>query len=457
MRAEFALPWDFPSAVLTEAERVVAEPMFSGSRVDHTALPLVTVDPVGSKDLDQAVLVQHRGGGFRVRYAIADVAAFVRPGEALDHEVRRRGQTLYLPDGAVPLHPTLLSEGAASLLPDQVRPAVLWTIDLDREGAIASWDVHRSWVRSVAQLDYENVQRTMETDTAHPSIALLPDVGSLRRAQAAGRGAIELGVPEQQIVADDADGWRLLLRPRTLLEEWNAEISLLTGMCAAEMMLESGVGVLRTVPGPDDESVAALRASAAELGVDWSDDDEAAEVLAALDPTRPEAMALHVAATRLLRGAGYTAFDDGAPARPHHAGVGAAYAHVTAPLRRLVDRYGTEVCLAVCAGRDIPEWVHEALPQLPSAMGVSDRTAAQVERACLQQAEAWALAGRVGEVFEATVLRAGTGDEPVGEVFVADPPVLARCTGLGASEGFRLSVRLVEADVAHRTVSFQAA
>lgn len=305
----------------------------------------------------------------RRRGRVRPAGRSARPGSA-----QARSNVVFA-DGAVPLHPTLLSEGAASLLPDQVRPAVLWTIDLDREGAIASWDVHRSWVRSVAQLDYETVQRDMETDAAHPSIALLPEVGRLRRAQAAGRGAIELGVPEQQIVADDARGWRLLLRPRTLLEEWNAEISLLTGMCAAEMMLESGVGVLRTVPGPDDESVAALRASAAELGVEWSEDDQAAEVLAALDPTRPEAMALHVSATRLLRGAGYTAFDDGAPDRAHHAGIGAAYAHVTAPLRRLVDRYGTKVCLAVCSGRDIPEWVHEALPQLPSAMGVSDRTA----------------------------------------------------------------------------------
>ena len=140
-------------------EQSVAQPLFEADRVDATELPLVTVDPVGAKDLDQAVLLARRGTGFRVQYAIADVAAFVRPGGALDAEVRRRGQTLYLPDGNVPLHPTLLSEGAASLLPDQVRAAVLWTIDLDSDGVANSAQVRRAWVRSVAQLDYEAVQR----------------------------------------------------------------------------------------------------------------------------------------------------------------------------------------------------------------------------------------------------------------------------------------------------------
>lgn len=454
VRADFRLPQEFPAAALSEVEEAVARPPLRDERFDATDLPLVTVDPPGAKDLDQAVLLRRRRGGFRVHYAIADVAAFVRAGGALDAEVRRRGQTLYLPDGNVPLHPTLLSEGAASLLPDQVRPAALWTIDLDHDGVAVRWHVRRALVRSVAQLDYEGVQRALRSGSAHPSVELLPEIGRLRRELALSRGAIELGLPEQQIAAGDDGGWRLVLRPRLVVEEWNAEISLLTGMCAAEMMLGAGVGLLRTVPDPEPETVAALRRSASRLGVEWPEHLPPSEALAGLDPVRPEALAVHVAATRLLRGAGYTAFDDGAPSKPRHAGIGAPYAHVTAPLRRLADRYGAEVCLAVSAGREVPEWARTALPALPSAMGGSDRVAGQVDRACLAQAQAWALSRRVGAVFPATVLRSGATD---AEVFVPNPPVIARCAGESLPEGRRVLVRLADADPVRREVAFTAA
>ncbi len=454
VRAEFGLPADFPAAALSEAEQTVAQPVFDTPRAEATHLPMVTVDPPGSKDLDQAVLVTRRGRrGYRVHYAIADVAAFVLPDGFLDAEVRRRGQTLYLPDGNVPLHPTLLSEDAASLLPDQERPAVLWTIDLDRDGAPVSVDVRRALVRSVAQLDYETVQQSLAEGVPHPAVALLPEVGRLRREQSVYRGAIELGLPEQQVVSDGVGGWRVVVRPRLLLESFNAEISLLTGMCAAEMMLDAGVGVLRTVPDPESETISGLRRSAARLGVDWPDGRQPSEFLSSLDPGQPAALALHVEATRLLRGAGYTAFEEGAPAQARHAGIGAAYAHVTAPLRRLVDRYCTEICLAVNTGADVPEWVMRALGQLPSAMGSSDRVASQVERACLAQAQAWMLVDRLGETFEATVLRADDTGE-AGEVFVAEPPVIARCEGSALHEGQRVRVRLIAADPGSRDVGF---
>lgn len=455
IRAELGLRTAFPTAALAEAERAVARPG-PYERVDATDLPLVTLDPPGAKDLDQAMLVRRRArDGYRVYYAIADVAAFVSPGGALDAEVRRRGQTIYMPDGAVALHPTVLSERAASLLPEQRRPAVLWTIDLDGAGVPVGVDVRRAVVRSVAQLDYDGVQRDLLAGAAHPSIAALPEVGRARRAQALRRGAIELGLPEQRVESDGAGGWRPALRPRLLVEAWNAEISLLTGMCAAEMMVSAGIGILRTVPDPDEGTVAALRRSAVRMGVHWPEGRSAAEALAGLNPARPEALAVHVAATRLLRGAGYTAFDGSVPAKPRHAGIGACYAHVTAPLRRLVDRYGAEVCLAVSAGREVPAWVREALSALPSAMGASDRVAGQVERTCLAQAQAWALRDREGEVFAATVLRAGGSTD--SEVFVADPPVIARCLGAGVGEGQRVRVRLRSADPVSRDVWFDVA
>ena len=141
IRAEFDVPEDFPADVLAEAERRAAEPPLP--ELDATDVPLVTLDPVGSRDLDQAVHLAARGDGYRVSYAIADVGGFVALGSRIDAEARRRGQTLYSPDRRTPLHPPVLSEGAASLLSGELRPAVLWTIDLDADGEPVKVDLRR--------------------------------------------------------------------------------------------------------------------------------------------------------------------------------------------------------------------------------------------------------------------------------------------------------------------------
>jgi len=453
IRAEFELPTGFPADVLAEAERAAAGHP-PGQRLDATDIELVTIDPPGSKDLDQAVGVTRRGEGFRVHYAIADLGAVVAPGGALDAEVRRRGQTIYLPDASVPLHPPVLSEGAASLLPDGPRPAVLWRIDLDVAGEPTDVEVRRAVVRSRAQLDYAGVQADLEAGRLHPALVALPELGPLRRAAAVARGAIELELPEQEVQPDGDGGWSVVLRHRVDVEAWNAEISLLTGMCAAKIMLDAGVGVLRTLPAPPPDAVVELRRTALSLGVDWPAGAPPAQVLSGLDRSAPRALALLRAATRLLRGAGYLALggERVAPEHTGHAGIGAPYAHVTAPLRRLVDRFGTEVCLAATAGVEAPAWLRAALPELPSTMASSDALAAKVDRACLDLTEAVALAGRVGERFDAVVLAEAAAGES-GEVFVLDPPVLGPCAG-PLRAGARLAVRLVQADPEARKVTF---
>ncbi|TDV37555.1 RNB domain-containing ribonuclease [Actinophytocola oryzae] len=450
VREEFALPTDFPEDVLAEADRAAGAWRDTG-RDDATDLPLVTIDPPGSRDLDQAMAVERVGAGFRVHYAIADLGAFVTPGGALDREVRRRGQTIYLPDGNVPLHPGVLSEGAASLLPGQVTPAALWTLDCDSDGLLEHADVRRAFVRSQARLDYDTVQRSFADRTAHPAIQELPAIGRLRRERALERGAVELQLPDQDVEAN-GDGWRLVLRPRTEVDAWNAEISLLTGMAAAKLMLDAGVGILRTLPDPENGAVKWLRRSARSLGITWPRAMDAAKLLAGLDPDRPEALALFMDATRLLRGAGYTVFDGAAPRLTTHAGIAAPYAHVTAPLRRLVDRFGAEICLAVAADRPVPEWVRSALPELPTLMAGSDTLAARVDKACLDQTEAWVLAGRIGQEFDAIVLRSEGGSS---DVFVTHPPVIAKCADGNLPEGETVRVRLTQADADARKVVFE--
>jgi len=465
VRAEFALPTAFPAPVVAEAARAALNNDLAGEgRIDATDVELVTIDPPGSKDLDQALGITRRGDGFRVHYAIADLGAVVTPGGALDTEVRRRGQTLYLPDGSVPLHPPVLSEAASSLLPDGPRAAVLWTIDLDAAGERIAVDVHRASVRSRARLDYAGVQDDCDAGRPHPAVALLPELGALRRGLAVARGAIELELPEQEVVPDGAGGWTTRIRQRPPVEAWNAEVSLLTGTAAASLMLEAGVGVLRTLPAPEPSAVEQLRRTAATLGIAWPDGATAAQVLSGLPHDNGPALALRRAASALLRGAGYAAFDRAAgtapPADPGHGGIGAPYAHVTAPLRRLVDRFGTEVCLALTAGVALPELLTGALPTLPSLMAESDALAGKVVRACVDRTEAALLAKQVGAEYEAVVLRAsGTGGEEdhsePGEIFIADPPVLARSTGVPRA-GDVVRVRLAEADPTTGRIVFRA-
>ena len=452
IRSEFSLDGGFPVAALAEADGAVDR--CASGRVDRTDLPLVTIDPPTSMDLDQALHIERTDTGFVLHYAIADVAAVVRPGGALDTETRRRGQTFYLPDGSVPLHPRVLSDGAASLLPDQVRPAALWRIDLDETAEPVAVDVRRASVRSVARFDYAGVQADSDRGTLHPSIAALPEFGALRLASALRRGAIELKLPEQAVVADGG-GWRLDVEPRTAADDWNAEVSLLTGMCAARIMLDARIGLVRTLPPAPADAVAALRRSARALGLNWQANVPVGVMLAGLDPNTPDALAMMSDATTLLRGADYAAFDGAVPTLTVHAGIGAPYAHVTAPLRRLSDRFATEVCLAVCAGDEIPQWVRQALPLLPGVMRGSDQLAGKVDRACVDLTEVRVLAGRIGETFDAVVLRSADRKRDA-EVFVSDPIVIARCTG-NPPEGERVSVRLLAADAESRRVQFEYA
>ncbi len=451
IRAELKLPEDFPADVLAEAEAAAKAPDLPSD--DVTDLRFLTIDPPGSTDLDQAMHLERRGAGFRVRYAIADVAAFVRPGGALDLETHRRVETLYSPDQRTPLHPTVLSEGAASLLPDQVRPALLWTLDLDADGEQTAVDVRRALVRSRDRFDYGQVQDLVDGGTDDERLLLLAEVGKLRMQLEVDRGGVSLPIPEQEVV-EDGDTFRLEYRTTRPVESWNEQISLMTGMAAADLMLHGEIGILRTLPKAPDGALQRLRRAARALGVDWPADLSYAEVVHGLDPSNPRHAALLEEATSLLRGAGYTAFDGGIPENATHAAVAAEYAHATAPLRRLVDRYVGAVCLALCSGEEVPGWAKAALPKLPEEMAEADRRAHELERECVALMEAAVLHGREGEEFDAVAVE--TDSKGGGTVQLADPAVRAACGG-DLPLGDRVRVKLVEADVATRSVRFALA
>jgi hypothetical protein len=173
-----------------------------------------------------------------------------------------------------------------------------------------------------------------------------------------------------------------------------------------------------------------------------------------VDPNTPAGMAMMREATKALRGAGYTVVGPGDdPATLGHAGIGGVYAHVTAPLRRVGDRFATEVCLALHAGRPVPDWAGSRLERLAGVLAASDQLASRVDRACVDLAEALALEGLVGTRRPVVVLRSPDG-ERAGEAWCADPPVTGEVTG-AAEAGTRAVAVVAEADVPGRRVRFE--
>jgi exoribonuclease R len=450
VRAELGVPAGYPEPALREAREAAARDVSAG-RLDARDLEFVTIDPPGSMDLDQALHIERRGSGYRVHYAIADLPAFVQPGGALDAETHARGETYYAPDGTQPLHPRELSEGAASLLPEVDRPAQLWQLDLDSSGELERTEVRRAMVRSRARLDYAGVQRQLDSGAASEALLLLSEVGKLRQERATARGAVTLNLPEQLVERGPDGSYELTYRAALAVEGWNAEISLLTGIAAARLMIEAKVGLLRTLPKPSQQSVASYRRSALALGVAWPEGMSYGAFVTSLNPEVPSHAALVRLATMLVRGAGYVAFDGTVPDDAEHSAVASPYSHVTAPLRRLVDRYTGATCVALCAGEPVPPWVRAALPLLPEEMASADHRAHALDRAVIDVAEAVMLAPRVGEEFDAVVVEADAGR---GEVQLRNPAVRARCDGQALPLGREVKVRLVVADPATRALRF---
>ena len=444
---------EFSPEVEEAARAAAAAPRLP--ELDRTDVPFVTIDPPGARDLDQAMHLSRDGSGYVVQYAIADVAAFVTAGDPVDVEANKRGETLYGADTKVPLHPPVLSEGAASLLPGEVRPALLWTIKLDAEGTRTDVQVERARVRSTAQLTYEEVQRRIDEGTADETEVLLQEIGEIRIGREAARGGISLPLPEQDVDVE-GDRWHLEFREQLPVERWNAQISLLTGFAAADLMLYAEIGLLRTLPLPDPRDLQRIHRTARALGIEWPAELLYPDFIRSLDPSIAAHAAMVNACARLLRGSGYVAFDGETPAQPLHSALAEEYAHVTAPLRRLGDRYAGEVCLALCAGTDVPAWVRAALPGLPATLRTSSGRARSYERAVLDLVEAGVLADNVGETFTGVVVEIDEKDPHRGVVVVHDPDVEARVVSSAPLPlGTDVHVRLSVADVDARKVEFE--
>ncbi|AOY70480.1 RNB domain-containing ribonuclease [Arthrobacter sp. TES] len=461
LRSELELPGDYPADAEHEARQAVQNLQLPPrSLLD---VPFVTIDPATSTDLDQALFIQRNDAGYKVLYAIADVPSFVAPGGALDAETRRRGQTFYAPDGRVPLHPEVISEQAGSLLAEQECSAFVWDFDLDHNAEVVSMSVERATVRSRAKLSYKGAQKQIDAGTAPEVLMLLKEVGLKRVELERKRGGASLNMPEQEIVQVTDGDYRIVAAPSLPIEDWNAQMSLMTGMAAAQLMLDGKVGILRTMPAPDERSLLHFKRQTQALGKPWDGDISYGEYLRTLDGSDPKQLAILHSAGMLFRGAGYTPFDGEVPENVVQSAIGAPYAHTTAPLRRLIDRFVLVICEALSNGREIPVWAREALPDLPGIMAASDSLAGRLERMALDTVEAALAANHVGQVFDAVVISGskpsngnGNGNGPYGTVQIAEPAVTARCDGELVS-GTQVRVRLVKADITGRVIRFELA
>ncbi|MDG1410446.1 MAG: RNB domain-containing ribonuclease [Acidimicrobiales bacterium] len=464
IRSELNIPTVFPDAVLQAAtDAVVAGPQIppgaASTVIDARDIPFIAIDPPGSTDLDQAFFARRHRDGYTVLYAIADVASLVAPGSPVDLEARDRGLTLYSPDLRTSLHPESINEDGGSLLEGRQRRALLWTIEVDGEGVLGDARLERADVRTRHQLSYQAAQAEMDIAGPDAALSLLREIGELRQAQERHRGAVSLALPSQEVMYQ-ADGSFTVLFDQSLpIEGWNAQISLLTGIAASRIMLDAGVGILRTLPEPDDRTLGQLRRTASALGVEWPRQQSYADRVRSLRPNTPETAAMLSQAARGLRGAGYVAFTDhNPPSDPRHSAIASTYSHVTAPLRRLCDRFANEVVLAQCAGQAPPAWATEALGELPSLMGSAKNRDRNLERAMVDFMEAIVLTPLIGKTFAAVVTNVDNDREQI-RIQLREPAVVVKINTSSVGRepielGSEIAVRLVATDPGERRVNF---
>ena len=457
VRGANAVPASFSDRLLDEASAVAARTIDPVGRTDLTGVAFATLDPATSTDLDQAFALDREGDTFVLRYAIADVGAFVLRGSALETEAWARASTLYLPDAKVPQYPASLSEGGASLLPNVDRPAIVMTVVLGTDLVPRLRSVERSVVRSRAKLAYE----TATPDQVHPLLAAF--AARMDESDQA-RGAERVQRPEQEIVHDpDAPGQlRLMFRAMTASEEANSAMSLAANLALGSMFISRGLGLFRDLDDPSRRDVTSLRRTARALGLAWADDEPLRALLVRLHPDRPADASFSIAVRRAGGGAQYRFYrsdTSGAmrsegktdtPDGPWHAAMGAPYVHATAPLRRLADRYVLDLAVALHAGTDVDSVV-EPLTRLPPVMDAIGIRASKIDRACIDLVEAVVMVGREGEVFDGVVVES---DPEHAVVHLVAEGIRVRLPLAGRVPGDAVKLRLDAANPAKGSVTF---
>ncbi len=331
------IPQAFPAAALEEAAAAGAVP--HGRRTDLRDTPLVTIDGEDARDFDDAVYAEPVGDGFRLIVAIADVAHYVRPGSALDHAARTRGNSVYFPDRVVPMLPEALSNGWCSLRPQEERGCLFVELRVDAAGRKTAHRFGRGLMRSAARLTYEQVQQAQDRGE-HLGVGLPHLYAAFRALLAArvARGTLDLDLPERK-VALNADGSVAGVSPRPRLDSHRLieEFMVLANVAAAEELERRHQPCMYRVHAPpSDEKLASLRDFLHGMGISLPPGDtvhprDLDRVLRRVAGT-PEAPLVNEVMLRSQSQAEYS------PDNVGHFGLALPrYAHFTSPIRRYAD------------------------------------------------------------------------------------------------------------------------
>ena len=410
---EHDIPDVFPREAEDQAER--ARPVTLGKREDLRDIPLVTIDGEDARDFDDAVFAAAddnpgNPGGYRLLVAIADVAHYVRPGDALDREALKRGNSVYFPDRVVPMLPEALSNGLCSLRPDEDRACMAVEITIDAEGGKRGHRFTRGLMRSRARLTYRQVQQAVDGgDTAGvPEGVLTPLYGAYRalKLERERRGALELEIPEKRVILDDGGriveiGIRDRLESHMLIEEF----MILANVCAAET-LEARLQpcMYRIHEDPDPEKVNALADVLESLGIRLAKGQVVRPktfngVLAKVKGQAAERMVNEM----ILRAQSQAQYS---PSNAGHFGLGLArYAHFTSPIRRYSDLL---VHRALIRGLHLGDGAlgpadDDSFMEWGEHISATERRAAAAERQTVDRYLARHLADRVGGQFDGRI------------------------------------------------------
>ena len=338
-------------------------------RIDLTDVAFVTIDGEDARDFDDAVYAepfkQGRGksaaDGWRLVVAIADVSHYVKPGEAIDLDAYERATSVYFPRRVIPMLPEKLSNGLCSLVPDEVRLAMVCDMIVTASGEISAYQFYPAAIRSHARFTYTEVAailantRGPEAERRSARVADLLNLNDVYRAllkERARRGAIDFETTETQIVCDESGRIeRIVARARTEAHKLIEEAMLAANVCSADFVALAGHPALYRVhegPTPEKRTLLQNYLRALGLGLSISDDPKPREYqqIAAATADRPDAQQIHTMLLRSMQQAVYSGENSG------HFGLAyPAYTHFTSPIRRYPDLLVHRVIKALLSGK----------------------------------------------------------------------------------------------------------
>ena len=418
---ELGIPHRFPAAVLEQARS--ASPVRPGKREDWTHIPFITIDPASARDHDDAIFAQEdtdptNPGGHVLLVAIADVAAYVRPGSPMDKEAFNRGNSVYFPDRVVPMLPERISNDLCSLQEGHKRPALAVRMHVDSSGKRIAHSFHRVMISIAAGLTYRQAQDAFDnrpdaTCTPLQETVLRP-LWNVYQAMAKARdqrGPLDLDLPEKRIILDEnGHVERVVVPPRLEANRLVEEFMVAANVCAAQTLEQRKSPLLyRVHDTPGAERLAALKEflTSLEMNFTASPAVKPADFNRILSRARATDKSIQVS-EMVLRSQAQAEYS---PSNYGHFGLNLShYAHFTSPIRRYADLIVHRALISACSlGTDrknadgLPKMEAGELKAIAEHISMTERRAMMAERQTTDRLIALFLNGRTGARFSARI------------------------------------------------------